>query len=289
MKRNISINELFSGIGCQRMGIQNTGLYDVEVKSTSDIDTQAVISYAAIHCGLTEDVVANYNYPSRQVMADYLSGINMGYDPQKDKPYNWQKHVNGSSTLLNKAYLACKLSNNLGDINLIKSLPYADLWTVSFCCQDLSVQGRLAGMSEGSGTRSSLLWVQMALLKDSIDRGEAPKYIMFENVKNLVSKRFMPDFQRLLDTLDEYGYNAYWEVLNAKNCGVPQQRERVFCIAVRKDIELRDFCFPKPLDNDLSINDILEKDVPDNYYINTEKAQRLVNTLIENGDLDGEL
>lgn len=285
-KIKLSVNELFSGVGMQRKGIENTGLFDVEVKCTSDIDINAIISYAALHCGLTKEMIDTYSdYPSREEMANDLSVRNIGFDFKANKPYNWNKLIKSGNKLLNKVWLAVKLGDNLGDICGIQRLPYADLWTVSFPCTDISVAGQLKGLSEDANTRSSLLWQQIRLLRDSTNRNEAPKYIMFENVKNLVSKKFKPDFDKLLDTLSELGYNSYWEVLNAKFCGIPQNRERVFCISIRKDIDTGKMTFPKPFDNGLRLKDMLDDKVDEKFYINNARADKLIEELIENGTL----
>ena len=100
-----------------------------------------------------------------------------------------------------------------------------------------------------------------------MDSNNAPKYVMFENVKNLVSKKFMSDFNDLLDVLNELGYNTYWKVLNAKDYGVPQNRERVFAISIRKDIDDGKFEFPQPFDNGVRLKDVLEDNVDEKYYL----------------------
>ena len=82
---------------------------------------------------------------------------------------------------------------------------------------------------------------------------------MFENVKNLVGKKFIQDFNNLLDILDEIGFNSYWSVINSKDCGIPQNRERVFVISIRKDIDKKQFVFPKPFDIGIRLKDILEE------------------------------
>ena len=102
---------------------------------------------------------------------------------------------------------------------------------------------------------------------------------MFENVKNLVSKKFMPDFNNLLDILHDLGYNSYWQVLNAKDCGVPQNRERVFVISIRKDIDNGTFTFPQPFDNGLRLKDMLEDNVDEKYYIENDNALKLIKSL----------
>lgn len=117
------------------------------------------------------------------------------------------------------------------------------MWTYSFPCQDLSVAGKQVGIKEG--TRSGLLYEVERLLEDSVNKGKQPKYLLLENVKALVSKKFMPDFQRWLDKLEQLGYNNYWQVLNAKDYGIPQNRERVFVVSIRKDVDTKGYKFPE--------------------------------------------
>lgn len=498
-KENLTANVLFSGVGFQERGIQNTGLYNLQVLNTSEINKEAILAYAAIHCGLTPDMIESYeDYPPIDEMIKELEDKNIGYEPPSDeneegKPYNWQKYKKNRPEIVKKYWLAVHLSNNQGDISRIKELPYADLWTVSFpcftkgtlvltidgykeieeinegelvlthnkryrkvlttmnkyakdiyivktemgdpikctgnhpfyarkedngilgttewvdakdldntyyvgcpidteiikktiesrpyedvmklskakgyeksynlmrlyktgfkttsvlmnidgyewCqiremdkrnfiyqdgfiwvkvvdifmshyndyvynleveednsyvvqnitvhnCQSISVAGKMKGFAPDSNTRSSLLWDNIRLLKDACDRGDAPKYIMFENVKNLVSQKFYNDFEILLDVLNDLGYNSYWDILNAKFCGIPQNRERVFVISVRKDIDDGLYTFPIPFDNGLRLKHVLEKDVDEKYYLNSKRANDLINKLIEEGKIGNE-
>lgn len=170
-------------------------------------------------------------------------------------------------------------SKNLGDISKVwgRNLPYADLICYGFPCQDISNAGKMRGIVEGE-TRSGLLFEALRIIKET-----KPKYALAENVKNLVGKKFMPDFERLLDELDGMGYNNYWKVLNAKNYGIPQNRERVFLISIRKDIDNGTFYFPVEFDNGLRLKDMLEPecDIPENLYIPQEKLEKLLVQLQE--------
>ena len=162
--------------------------------------------------------------------------------------------------------------------NKFEFLSYADLWTCSFPCTDVSVAGKMKGLSPDTSTRSSLLWENIRLLKKAKDNGTLPKYLMFENVKNLVSKKFIDDFNNLLEVLDELGFNSYWKVLNAKDCGIPQNRERVFVISIRKDIDNGTYDFPKPFDTGIRLKDVLDKEVYEKYYLNNETISRFITT-----------
>lgn len=264
--KKITVNELFSGIGAQVSALERLGI-PCEVKHTSDIDHNAVLSYAAIHCGLTEELINTYTeYPTREEMARQLSEINLGYDFQKNKPYNWYRFVNSKSKELEKYWLANKLSKNLGDISKLDHLEYADFWTYSFPCTDISVSGKQKGIIMGK-TRSGLLYEVQRLLEKAKETSTLPKYLMLENVKNLVGKKFKPQFDEWLAWLDELGYNTYYRVLNAKDYGVPQNRERVFAISIRKDIDNGKFEFPQPFDNGIRLKDVLEDNVDKKYYL----------------------
>lgn len=154
-------------------------------------------------------------------------------------------------------------SNNLGDIRKIEELPPADLWTYSFPCQDISVAGKGAGIKEG--TRSGLLFEVERLLRVASEKGTLPKYLLLENVKNLVSKKFKADFDKWLDFLAELGYTNYWKVLNAKDYGIPQNRERVFCVSIRGEHE--PFVFPKPKELTIRLRDMIDEMVDERFYL----------------------
>ena len=170
-------------------------------------------------------------------------------------------------------------TRNYGDISKAESLDYADLWTYSFPCTDISLAGKQAGLTDEKGkqTRSGLLFEVERLLKKSVEDGNQPKYLLLENVKNLVGKKFKPEFDKWLQTMDSLGYNNYWKVLNAKDYGVPQNRERVFVVSIRKDIDTHGYTFPEPFKLERRLKDVLETNVDEKYYL----KQELVETFVE--------
>lgn len=173
----------------------------------------------------------------------------------------------------------CEIHNtneslNLGDISKVDKLNYCDLLTYGFPCTDISTAGKQEGLTKGEGTRSGLLWEVERLLKNS----EKPKYLIMENVKNLVSKKFKPEFDKWLKELEELGYNNYWQVLNAKDYGVPQNRERVFIVSIRKDID-KGYEFPKKQELKLRLKDMLDDKVDEKYYLKDEKCKKLIEEL----------
>ena len=154
-------------------------------------------------------------------------------------------------------------THNFGDICKILALPDADMWTYSFPCQDISVAGKGAGIKEG--TRSGLLYQVERLLKVADANKTLPKYLLLENVKNLVSKKFKADFERWLDFLASLGYTNYWAILNAKDFGVPQHRERVFCVSIRG--EHKPFVFPEKQELTIRLRDMIDEVVDERYYL----------------------
>lgn len=163
---------------------------------------------------------------------------------------------------------------NFGDIREIKSLPDADLWTYSFPCQDISVAGKGAGIKEG--TRSGLLFEVERLLITASKNGNLPKFLLLENVKNLVSKKFKADFDRWLAFLKSLGYSNYWQILNAKDYGIPQNRERVFCVSIRG--EHKPFKFPKKRELKLRLRDMIDEVVDEKYYLKESTIRSIVNS-----------
>ena len=169
-------------------------------------------------------------------------------------------------------------SLNFGDITAIneKSLPkYIDLITYGFPCQDISIAGLQKGFKDDDGnlTRSGLFFDALRIIEQV-----QPKIAIAENVKNLVNKSFEKQFEVVLKSLEKAGYNNYWKVLNAKDYGVPQNRERVFIISIRKDVDSGVFQFPQPFTLSKGLKDVLEPNVDEKFYISDEKVSKIKNS-----------
>lgn len=196
-------------------------------------------------------------------------------------------------------------SKNLGDITKVDEtkLESFNMICGGSPCQDFSVAGKQKGSvwtckdcgheynpltvhwSErdkcpccGSNniekTRSSLLVEYLRVI-----RANKPNFGMYENVKNIVGKQFKDTFKMFTDELDEYGYNVYWKVLNAKDYGIPQNRERVYLIFIKKELDNGKFTYPEPFDNGMRLKDILEENVDKKFYISEDKVQRFLTNL----------
>lgn len=158
---------------------------------------------------------------------------------------------------------------NLGDITQIGTMDLddnIDFLTHGSPCTNFSVAGKQAGGDKGSGTASSLMWYTVDIVKDI-----KPKIVLWENVKNLLSKKHRHNFDSYIQVMDELGYNSYYKVLNAKDYGIPQNRERVYTVSIRKDIDSGLFEFPQPIKLEHRLKDILEHNVDEKYYLKDTK------------------
>ena len=168
----------------------------------------------------------------------------------------------------------CDESLNLRDVRTVTAETvrdqHVDLITYGFPCQDISIAGKQQGFVNDSGesTRSGLFFEALRIIKEL-----RPRYAIAENVKALTSTKFKNEFATVLSSLEEAGYKNYWRVLNAKDYGIPQNRERVFIVSIRKDADEGDFQFPDKEPLILRLRDMLEpaESVDEKYYLSTER------------------
>ena len=174
----------------------------------------------------------------------------------------------------------CSESLNLRDVRTVTAKTVrdsVDLITYGFPCQDISIAGKQQGFVNDSGesTRSGLFFEALRIIKEL-----RPRYAIAENVKALTSAKFKNEFATVLSSLEEAGYNNYWRVLNAKDYGIPQNRERVFIVSIRRDVDEGDFQFPEKELLMLRLRDMLEptESVDEKYYLSTERegVRRLI-------------
>lgn len=273
----IKMADFFSGIGALHQSLKELGI-PVEVTALSEIDIDATISYAAGHIDNFKDL--EFEYPSDEEMRGWLMDRNIGYSYEKGK----SSVPRMKKEKLKLAYKASYLLNNLGDISKInyEEMEDFDLMNFSFSCTDLSNAGKQRGMKneDGTPTRSGLYVYGMKAI-----RIKKPKYIMIENVKGLIQKKFIEDFYSIISELEECGYNCYYPTkedkkgikpicLNSKDFGIPQNRERIFVIAIRKDVDTKTFEFPIGKDYGVRLKDVLEDQVDEKYYLSDEIQKR---------------
>ena len=166
-------------------------------------------------------------------------------------------------------------SMNFGDITKLneKILPGdIDLITYGFPCQDISVAGLQKGFTDVNGekTRSGLFFDALRIIEHT-----QPQVAIAENVKNLTSKKFSRQFSIVLKSLEAAGYNNYWKILNAMDYEIPQNRERVLIVSIRKDVDTGIFQFPEPVELKRCMGDLLEDEVPEKYFLTAEKLKSI--------------
>lgn len=200
------------------------------------------------------------------------------FDPESKQPLERQPAVRAHDALHPEA-----AGKNWGDLTKMDwtQVPDFDLLTYSTPCQSISVAGLQHGFAEGSGTRSSIIWN----VRDAV-RVKRPKYLVQENVKAMVSKKFLPMFHLWKNELEKLGYANFAQVLNAKHYGVPQNRERIFLVSIRREDAVGDgldgktaehtepvFYFPKPFPLERRMKDVLEDEVDEKYYLSDKMLE----------------
>ena len=217
----LRVFEAFAGVGSQRMALRNIGI-DFEVVGISDVDRYALLAYDAIH--------HNGEYVEEKTEEEMLEEFR-----KRNIAYNFST---GKSELpkryedIKKLYEAHVRSKNFGDIRTIdvNELPEIDLFTYSFPCKNISVAGKQDGFEVKSDTQSSLVWECRKIIEKA-----KPKYLLLENVKNIIGKNFKGIFDTWLSYLESLGYTNYYQVLNAKDFGLAQNRERVMMVSILGD------------------------------------------------------
>ncbi|HCL01803.1 MAG TPA: hypothetical protein DHW61_05205 [Lachnoclostridium phytofermentans] len=203
----------------------------------------------------------------------------MTYEQIKNKGEQWQRNTYNA---IKATHNLCSVYNFNGkDLDIVDTDKYSYILTYSFPCQDLSVAGKQRGMTKGSGTRSGSLWEVERLLNETEN---LPQVLLMENVPQVISDANIKDFQLWQDFLTSKGYSNYVEILNAKDFGVAQNRERCFMVSILGNYNYK---FPKPITINKTVKDYLENEVDEKYYLNNEKAQKLIQKLISTNQING--
>ena len=166
------------------------------------------------------------------------------------------------------------------DLGIVDKQNVTYLLTYSFPCQDLSKAGKQRGMTKGSGTRSGLLWEVERILNECKEKDSLPQVLLMENVPDVIGSKNYEDFMKWYAALESMGYQSYYKVLNAKNYGIPQNRERCFMISILGDYN---YTFPRPIPLKLKLRDMLEESVDEKYYISNKLLACFTDTKDRNG------
>ena len=275
----IRLIELFAGIGAQAKALERLGA-DFEHYKISEWEIHAAASYHKIH--MKEDITDYSAAYTDKELIDLLDSIGVSVDSKK--PLSKNELISRGEKWHRKVFNDFKATHNVGsitnihgeDLEIVDTDKYCYLLTYSFPCQDLSVAGKQKGMKKGSGTRSGLLWEVERLLHEC---DELPEVLLMENVPQVHSADNLPDFESWCNSLENLGYMNFYQDLNAKNYGVAQNRNRTFMVSIRAENII--YRFPKPFPLEKTMKDYLEDKVDEKYYVNSEKAQILIDQLLK--------
>lgn len=260
--KEVKVFEAFAGIGSQAKALERKRIRH-SIVGISEVDKDAIVSYAAIHCRLNE-CIDTFDYPEPEEMIRILQSKDVGYD------FKNMRHTITSKTHLDrlkKYYLADVLSKNFGNVSklTVMMLPKIDLLTYSFPCQDLSRAGLMKGMSKEDHTRSGLLWEIERILDEMKNSNlRLPTVLLMENVPEVIGTKNKKNFMQWYKKLEDLGYQSYIKIINAEDHDMPQHRERCFMVSILGNYN---FVFPKNRLKSKRLIDLLENEVDMKYYL----------------------
>ncbi len=268
IKKPIRLIELFAGIGAQSKALEVLKA-NFESYKIAEWSKESIKAYTYIH---HYDEIKNCN--DKEITN--LDGISRNYnEPMTKEQINNLK--DDEKILLTNCK---KITHNLIDIskvkgedlNIVDTDKYEYILTYSFPCQDLSLSGKLGGMEEGSGTRSSLLWEVERLLKECENK---PQILLMENVPQVIGAKNKSSFHKFMKRLEDLGYKNFVKVLNSKDFYIPQNRQRCFMVSIltKEDV----FSFPNKMKLDYYLLDFLDKEVDEKYYLSDDKIIQIQN------------
>lgn len=237
-KRMLNVVETFSGIGAQVEALKNIDV-DYKIGATVEWDIGAMYAYDIMHNG--KQFLEDYRLNSKDALLSELSKFNLSGNGKDPLTYESLRHL--PSVLLKAIHMSIERSNNKVDVSTVaaRDMPdNIDVLTYSFPCQDLSIAGtwhhNQGGIDREANNRSSLLWQVERLLKDYRDTGKMlPGFLLMENVSQILSKKHIQNFKVWQDFLESLGYVNQVITLNARNFGVPQNRERTYMVSVLQE------------------------------------------------------
>lgn len=283
--KKIRLIELFGGVGAQAKALERLGA-NFEHYRLSEWEVNACASYRKIH--MKND---NKDYSAPFTDKDLIEILyDIGISTNGKTPMSKEKIKRKGEKWHRRTFNNFKATHNIGsvmnihgdDLGIVEKDKYQYILCYSFPCQDLSVAGKRKGMSKGAGTRSGLLWEVERLLKEC---DELPDVLLMENVTQVHGQDNIDDFSDWIDCLRQLGYSNYYADLNSKNYGVAQNRDRCFMVSILGDYS---YTFPSEIELTKCIDDYLEPSVDEKYFINTEKANQLIQELVDSGEISAD-
>lgn len=273
INKPIRLIQLFAGYGSQLLAFKYLGV-QVEDYKISEFAVKSIQAYKDLHHA-EDDTDYSENLTKEEVFAElFRTGISADYNA----PMSFEQIKRMGESKARRVYNNIRATRNLvsvcnikgADLEIEDTDKYDYIMTYSFPCQDLSNSGKRAGMEKGSGTRSGLLWEVERLL---LEMKERPQVLLMENVPDVIGSKNMKAFSEWIATLDGLGYKSKWQVLNATEFNVPQNRARCFMVSVLGDWY---YDFPKPVGCDIALKDVLEENVDESYYLKPEVVISLI-------------
>lgn len=279
----IRLIELFAGYGSQHLALKYLGV-KVESWRICEWAVKSIQAYKDLHFG-NDNTDYCYNLPTEQVI-DFLyeKGISANYNEPMTR-----EQIKRLGEKCRQIYNNIKATHNFvnimqakaSDLNIVEKDKYCYVMTYSFPCQDLSSAGLCKGMEKGSGTRSGLLWEVERLLEEC--NGNLPQVLLMENVPEVIGSRNGKHFAKWLEKLESLGYKCYWKLLNGKDYGIPQNRDRCFMVSILGDYYYE---FPQPIKLEKLLSDLLEKKVDEKYYVSAKRVKGMLNTTFNSTKLE---
>lgn len=276
--KKVKLIEDFAGAGSQAMALRDLGI-DFDYHRICEWEVHAIASYKEIHMPDDDtDYSADY---SKEQLVKILSELGISSDGKK--PMDNKAIARKPEKWLRETYNNIKATHNLVDItkvhaddlDITDTDKYHYFMTYSFPCQDLSKAGKQKGMAKGSGTRSSMLWEVERILGELWEQKKLPQVLLMENVPDVIGTKNIAHFNQWYAKLEAIGYQSYYKILNAKDYGIPQNRERCFMVSILGDYSYE---WPKPIPLKLRLKDLLEQEVDEKYYIPENKVKLFFET-----------
>jgi DNA (cytosine-5)-methyltransferase 1 len=269
---------MFAGIGSQYQALKNIGA-NVEHHKIVEWQVNSIQAYNDIHIGDTTDYAQG---KTKEELVSFLlaKGVSIDYNKPVEEKQLQRKPIEWLSRVYNNIVATKNLVNIMNvrgsDLEIKETDKYEYILTYSFPCQDLSLAGKGNGMTKGGGTRSGLLWeIERILNEIKTSGGELPQVLLMENVPEAVGSKNWGDFSLWEEYLTSLGYFNYYKIMNAKDFGIPQNRERVFMVSILGSYTYE---FPKEQPLTLRLKDMLEAKVDEKYYL----SEKLFSFFVEN-------
>lgn len=270
----IRLIELFAGYGSQALALKYLGA-NFEHWKICEWAVKSIQAYKDLHFGddntdysaaKTQDEVINYLY-SKGISANYNEPMTI----DQIKRLGEEKQRVIYNNLIATHNLVSVYNCHASDLEILDTDKYTYIMTYSFPCQDVSSAGKRLGMGKGSGTRSGLLWEVERILDEC--NGNLPQILLMENVPEVIGTNNSEHFSQWVAKLDSLGYKSKWEILNAKDYGVPQNRARCFMVSWLGNYY---YDFQTPIKLEKRLKDVLETNIDEKYYLSDAMKKHIV-------------